>query len=130
MVVEDEPLVAFDNEHFLGQAGYSIAATVDDHDNAVRVIDGGGLDLVIADVSLHGHKSGVDVARYAKSKGLPVLFVTGACPIEAKPFALGCLAKPYAPRDLIAAIAVVDSVLRGTRRPRLPVGFDLFDVID
>ena len=28
LVVEDEPLVAFDNEHALEQAGYRIAATV------------------------------------------------------------------------------------------------------
>ena len=49
LVVEDEPLVAFDNEHALEQAGYRVAATVDDHDHAVQVIDEGGVDLVIAD---------------------------------------------------------------------------------
>ena len=127
LVVEDEPLVAFDNEHALEQAGYRIAATVDDHDHAVAVIDGGGVDLVIADVSLRGDKSGIDVARHARSKGLPVLFVTGHCPIDARELAVGCLAKPYAPRDLIAAIGVVDAVLRDARRPRLPMGLSLFD---
>lgn len=127
LVVEDEPLVAFDNEHALEQAGYRIAATVDDHDHAVAVIDGGGVDLVIADVSLRGDKSGIDVARHARSKGLPVLFVTGHCPIDARELAVGCLAKPYAPRDLIAAIGVVDAVLRDARRPRLPTGLSLFD---
>ena len=40
LVVEDEPLVAFDNEHTLAQAGYRIAATVDDHDHAVLFRDG------------------------------------------------------------------------------------------
>lgn len=127
LVVEDEPLVAFDNEHALEQAGYRIAATVDDHDHAVAVIDGGGVDLVIADVSLRGDKNGIDVARHARSKGLPVLFVTGHCPIDARELAVGCLAKPYAPRDLIAAIGVVDAVLRDARRPRLPTGLSLFD---
>lgn len=127
LVVEDEPLVAFDNEHALEQAGYRIAATVDDHDHAVAVIDGGGVDLIIADVSLRGDKNGIDVARHARSKGLPVLFVTGHCPIDARELAVGCLAKPYAPRDLIAAIGVVDAVLRDARRPRLPTGLSLFD---
>lgn len=127
LVVEDEPLVAFDNEHALEQAGYAIAATVDDHDHAVAVIDGGGVDLVIADVALRGDKSGIDVARHARSKGLPVLFVTGHCPIDARELAVGCLAKPYAPRDLIAAIGVVDAVIRDARRPRLPTGLSLFD---
>ncbi|WP_298395654.1 response regulator [Sphingobium sp.] len=127
LVVEDEPLVAFDNEHALAQAGYRVAATVDDHDHAVRVIDEGGIDLVIADVALHGRKSGIDVARHAAGQGLAVLFVTGHCPIDARALAVGCLAKPYAPRDLIAAIGVVDAVLRGVRLPKSPPGLSLFD---
>ncbi|EXS71860.1 response regulator [Sphingobium sp. Ant17] len=127
LVVEDEPLVAFDNEHALEQAGYQIAATVDDYDHAVAVIDAGGLDLVIADVALHGPKSGIDVARHAYAKGLPVLFVTGRCPIDARELAVGCLAKPYAPRDLVAAIGVIDARLRGVRQPRSPVGLSLFE---
>ena len=126
LVVEDEPLVAFDNEHALEQAGYRVAATVDDHDHAVQVIDEGGVDLVIADVALHGEKSGIDVARYAAERGLAVLFVTGCCPIEDRALAVGCLAKPYAPRDLVAAIQVVDALLRGARRPKLPPGLSLF----
>ncbi|WP_420146038.1 response regulator [Sphingobium sp.] len=126
LVVEDEPLVAFDNEHALEQAGYAIAATVDDHDHAVRVIDGGGIDLVIADVTLHGKNTGIDVARHAAAQGMPVLFVTGRCPVDAWTLAVGCLSKPYAPRDLIAAIGVVDAMLRGARRPRSPIGLSLF----
>lgn len=127
LVVEDEPLVAFDNEHTLEQAGFRIAATVDDHDHAVRVMDEGGVDLVIADVTLHGEKTGIDVARHAAARGLPVLFVTARCPVDARAVAVGCLAKPYAPRDLVAAIRVIDALLRGARRPRLPPGLSLFD---
>lgn len=126
LVVEDEPLVAFDNEHALVQAGYRIAATVDEYGHAVQVIDEGGVDLVIADVGLHGKESGIDVARHAARQGLPVLFVTGRCPVDARSLAVGCLAKPYAPRDLIAAIGVVDAVLRGGRRPKSPPGLSLF----
>ncbi|QGP80796.1 response regulator [Sphingobium sp. CAP-1] len=127
LVVEDEPLVAFDNEHALEHAGYRVAATVDDYDQAVRVIDEGGIDLVIADVALHGDKNGVDVARHAATLGLPVLFVTGRCPIDARALAVGCLAKPYGPRDLVAAIGVVDAMLHGAHPPRLPPGLSLFD---
>ena len=127
LIVEDEPLVAFDNEHALEQAGYRIAATVNDYDHAVRVIDEGGVDLVIADVGLHGELNGIDVARHAALRALPVLFVTGRCPVDARSIAMGCLAKPYAPRDLIASIAVIDALLRGARRPKLPPGLSLFD---
>lgn len=126
LVVEDEPLVAFDHEHVLAHAGYRIAATVDDHDHAIRVMDAGTVDLVITDIGLRGGKSGIDVARHAHGKDLPVLFVTGACPQDARALAVGCLAKPFAPRDLLAAIAVVDAVLGGRKPPRRPTGFSLF----
>ncbi|EQA97692.1 response regulator [Sphingobium baderi] len=126
LVVEDEPLVAFDNEHALRQAGYRIAATVDDYDHAVRVMDGEDVDLVIADVTLHGEKTGIDVARRAHERGVPVLFVTGACPAHVRHLAVGCLAKPHDPRALVASIRTIDRVLRGRGATRLPLGLRLF----
>lgn len=127
LVVEDEPLVAFDNEHVLEVAGYRVAATVDDYHHAVSVIEEETVDLVIADVTLHGERTGIDLARHATSRGVAVLFVTGACPMDAREVALGCLAKPYAPRDLLAAVAVVDALLRGKELPRFPDGLHLFE---
>lgn len=127
LVVEDEPLVAFDNEHVLEMAGYRVAATVEDYDHAVSVIEEEPIDLVIADITLHGEKTGIDVARHARSRGLPVLFVTGACPADAAGMGVGCLAKPYVPRDLLASIDVIDAVLRGAEPPRFPAGLHLFE---
>jgi len=126
LVVEDEPLVAFDNEHVLEQAGYRVAATVEDYDHAVRVIEEDEVDLVIADITLHGDKTGIDVARHAHEKGLAVLFVTGACPVDAREMALGCLAKPYLPRDLLGSISVIEAVMRGDQPGRLPPRLRLF----
>lgn len=127
LIVEDEPLVAFDNEHVLEQAGYRIAATVEDYDHAVSVIEEQNVDLVIADIALHGDKTGIDVARHAHGKGLAVLFVTGACPVDAADMAIGCLSKPYLPRELLAAIDVIEARLQGTKPGRLPSGLNLFD---
>ena len=129
LVVEDEPLVAFDHEHILMQAGYRIAATVDSHTHAARVIDAGSVDLVVTDVNLRGGRCGIEVARHAHARQLPVLFVTGACPADARSLAVGCLAKPFAPRDLLAAIAVIDAVLAGRKPPRKPRGMKLFEEI-
>ena len=127
LIVEDEPLVAFDTEHILEQAGYRVPATVEDYDHAVSVIEEEEIHLVIADIALHGDKTGVDVARHARMKGLPVLFVTGAVQLEAPELALGCLAKPYGPRDLLGAIDVIEALLGGTDLPRFPMGLHLFD---
>ena len=126
LVVEDEPLIAFDNENFLGHAGYDVVGTVDGYEAAIALIESEKIDLVIADVRLSGEKDGVAVAAFASARGIPVLFVTGACPIDAQSLAVGCLAKPYSQRTLLASIKVVNAVTRGQRVPRLPVGLSLF----
>ena len=127
LVVEDEPLVAFDTEHLLDDDGFDVVATVDRVADAVALIaDGADIHLVLADVNL-ADGSGVEVARSANAHGIPVLFVTGDCPVDAQELATGCLAKPYAQKDLLAAIAAVDAALAGARPRRLPAGFRLFD---
>ena len=37
------------------------------------------------------------------------VFVTGQCPAEAEALAIGCLAKPYPQRTLLAAIGAVEA---------------------
>lgn len=126
LIVEDEPLVAFDNEHALEQAGYLIAATVDDYRQAIAVMESGSVDLVISDIKLRGAGTGLDVANRARELTLPVIFATATCPTGAQKLAIGCLAKPFSHKDLVAAIRTTDAVLRGTRRPKPPPGFSLF----
>lgn len=126
LVVEDEPLVAFDAEHVLSDADYEIVATVDRVADAVAVLsDGVEIDLVLVDVNL-ADGSGVDVARAAQAREVPVLFVTGACPPEAIELAAGCLSKPYAQRDLLGAITAIEAGMQGKPPRRLPPGFRLF----
>ncbi|PZU59319.1 MAG: response regulator [Sphingobium sp.] len=126
LVVEDEPLVAFDNEHFLNHAGYSVAGTVANRASAAAALAREVVDLVIADVNLSGDRDGIAVARDAHARGIAVLFVTGACPPDARDLAYGCLAKPYSQRDLLTSIEIVDAILRGIKLPRAPRGFSLF----
>ena len=126
LVVEDEPLVAFDTEYFLTESKFTVVATVDRVSDALAVIESGSaIDLVLADVSL-SDGSGLDVARAALAKGVPVLFVTGNCPIEATTLAAGCLSKPYSQRDLLGAIAAIEAQIGGVVPKRLPSGFRLF----
>lgn len=126
LVVEDEPLVAFDAEHLLREQGYDVVATVDRVADAVAVIgDGHAIDLVLVDITL-ADGSGIDVAHAARARGIPVMFVTGACPTEAEALAVGCLAKPYAQRDLLAAVGAIDGAVQGRKPRRLPSGFRLF----
>lgn len=125
LIVEDEPLVAFDNEHFLRDAGYEIVATVDTVQQAIEAI-GDEVDLVLADVNLSDGGSGWDVARAAQDKGVPLIFVTGSSPDDAKALAVGLLSKPYSQRDLLTAIETVEDKLAGRPVKRLPRSFTLF----
>ena len=127
LIVEDEPLVAFDNEHVLHEAGYAVVATVDSAAEAMRLITAGDIDLVMADVRLRGLADGMDVARAARAAGVAVMFATGSCPPDARRYAVGCLAKPFMARDLLAAIELVSARLSGARLPKGPRGFTLFE---
>lgn len=126
LLVEDEPLIAFDTEHLLSGEDYEIVATVDRVADAVAVIaDGQDIHLVLVDMDL-ADGSGIDVARAAQARGIPVMFVTGKCPGEAEAFATGWLVKPYAQRDLLGAIVAIEAARAGKRPRRLPSGFRLF----
>lgn len=125
LIVEDEPLLAFDTEHFLSDEDFVIVATVDRIADARIHIDGGDIHLVLVDMSL-ADGSGLDVARAARDKGMAVLFVTGQAPDGAEEVAHGCLMKPYPQRALLKAIEAIDHVVQGRTPKKLPGGFRLF----
>jgi len=126
MIVEDEPLVAFDNEHMLTDAGYEVVATVANLADARAVIEAEALDLVLTDISLSGDGDGTDVARAAGAKGIPVLFVTANCSEQAKSLALGCLSKPYSERVLLSALNAIDDHLQGKGVRKVPEQLTLY----
>lgn len=129
LIVEDEPLVAFDNEHLLLECGYEVVATVDTLAEAVRVLGEEEVDLVLSDIRLNGDGDGMDVARAAGARQVPVLFVTGNCPLEAHGLGLGCLAKPYTDKMLKNALEAVDRKLQGKAVKRLPAGLSLYEEV-
>jgi CheY-like chemotaxis protein len=128
LIVEDEPLVAFDNEHLLRDCGYEVVATVDTLEEAVRVLgEDDAIDLVMSDIKLSGEGDGMDVARAAAARQVPVLFVTGNCPAEAQSLGVGCLSKPYSAKILKSALEALDLHLQGKPVKRLPTGLSLYE---
>jgi CheY-like chemotaxis protein len=125
LVVEDEPLTAFENENVLGDAGYEVVATVDDLAEALAVLEREEIDLILSDVRLRDDQTGIHLARAARERGVPTLFATGHSDPEACQIAVGCLMKPYTERQLCKAIESVDRHLQGeTVKP--PKGLELF----
>jgi two-component system, response regulator PdtaR len=125
LIVEDEPLTAFDNENILGDVGYEIVATVDDLDEALDVLEREDIDLVLSDVRLKRQQTGIELAKAAKQRGVPTLFATGHAYPGASEIAIGCLMKPYTDRQLCKAIECVDRHLQG-EAVKAPKGLELF----
>jgi len=129
LIVEDEPLTAFDNENMLSDAGYEIVGTVDDFSEALRILDGEGADLVLSDVRIRSQQNGIDLAAHARELGVPTLFATGHAYPHAAEVAVGCLAKPYSERQLLKAVECVDRHLQG-EKVKPPKGLKLFVTAD
>jgi two-component system, response regulator PdtaR len=125
LIVEDEPLTAFENENVLGDAGYVVVATVDDLEEALAVLDREEVHLVLSDVRLRDDQTGIHLARAARERGVPTLFATGHTDPEACQIAVGCLMKPYTDRQLCKAIESVDRHLQG-EKVKPPKGLELF----
>ena len=125
LIVEDEPLTAFDNENILSDAGYEIVATVDSLDDALDVLGREAVDLILSDVRLKKQQTGIKLAHHARKNGVPTLFATGHSYPRASEIAVGCLLKPYTDRQLLKAIECVDRHLQG-EKVKPPKGLELF----
>ena len=126
LIVEDEPLTAFDNEVMLGDLGYEVVATLDSFEDAIELLDREKIDLILSDYRLSSQRTGLDLARAAKNRGIPIIFSTGhELPAESVQLALGCINKPYSERTLKLALNAVDRRLSG-KIAKPPKGVELF----
>ena len=110
LIVEDEPLTAFDNENMLGDAGYHIVATVDDSRSA-RNSRTREVDLILSDIRLRRQQTGIDLAQSGEGAGNSDL-IRHRHHTDAASVAVGCLIKPYS-NDSSKAIESVDRHLQG-----------------
>ena len=129
LIVEDEPLTAFDTETMLADFGYEVVGTTDDFDRALEYLDRDTIHLVLADVRLHDEDLGLELARNARVKGVPTLLATGHdVPLQTT-HAVGCIRKPYTERQLRQALDSVDRHLQG-EKVKPPKGLELFITVD
>jgi CheY-like chemotaxis protein len=129
LIVEDEPLTAFDTETMLADFGYEVVATTDDFDLALQNLERETIHLVLADVRLHGEDRGLELAKHARVKGVPTLLATGHDVLLSATHAVGCIRKPYTERQLRLALESVDRHLQG-EKVKAPKGLELFITMD
>ena len=126
LIIEDDPLTAFDNEHTLKVGGYEIVATVDSGEAAVAIMAAEPVDALVLDLGLAGHMTGREVARLARDRGIAVLLVTGQCPADASEIALACLGKPHSASSLVSALKALETMICKNEAPRKVSGLTTF----
>ena len=125
LIVEDEPLTAFDTETMLTDFGYQVVGTLGSFDEALEILEQEPVDLVLADVRLHGRDLGIELSKFARAKGIPTLLVTGNEPPDPSCEALGCIKKPYTERQLRQAFEAIERHLAG-EVVKPPKGLELY----
>jgi two-component system, response regulator PdtaR len=125
LIVEDEPLTAFDTETMLSDFGYEVVATTDDFEEALEKLDQDVVHLVLTDVRLHGEDLGLELAKAARVRGVPTLLATGHDMSIPKSHAIGRIRKPYTERLLRQVLESIDRHLQGEKVTPLK-GLDLF----
>lgn len=107
LVVEDEYLIAMDLKRWLAAAGATVAGPVPSVDQALDLIDHGGLTAAVLDVNLGYGNTVYPVASELGALGVPCLFATGdvkssdADVYHDHPR----LMKPYLEAELVRAVA-------------------------
>ncbi len=96
LLVEDEMMVAGMLERMLTGLGYAVVGPAIAVDEAIEMIDDGGIDVAVLDINLDGQMS-YPVADELTNRGIPFVFATGygggdlpnayeGCSILKKPF--------------------------------------------
>lgn len=107
MIVEDEPVIADDIATTLSARGYSIAALVDNAEEAISTLSQHKPDLILLDVKIKGDKDGIALAHDIRARyKVPFIFITSYFDIKTVDRAKitepqGYIVKPFDDNDLV-----------------------------
>ncbi|MBP2301376.1 response regulator [Azospirillum picis] len=129
LLVEDEVLIALEQQFYLETAGYTVSGPATTAGEAVAIAGDEKPDLALVDVHLGQGSSGIDAARDLAAIGVPSLFITSFRDELKKggPVAgIGCLPKPFTESGLLAAVDAARAVLAGETPRNVPQTMELF----
>lgn len=77
LIIEDEPVIAFDLASIVTSMGHSVIGIADTRERAVELARAKAPGIVLADIQLRDGSSGIDAARdILEAIDVPVIFVT------------------------------------------------------
>ncbi len=110
LIVEDQIIVARDEQHILETLGYTVVGAAATGEDAIKLAETLQPDLVLMDIMLKGEMDGVEAARHIRERfDIPVIFVTAyADPATLERAKLtgssGYILKPFEERDLLTNV--------------------------
>ncbi|CUH39556.1 putative transcriptional regulatory protein pdtaR [Jannaschia seosinensis] len=111
LVLEDEMLIAMDIEATLRDAGYENLRVCSSASDARAYLDEHTPVVAVLDVNLGRGETSFDIARELHARGCPLLFMSGytasTVQLPAELDDARRLSKPFADRDLLAALSEV-----------------------
>jgi DNA-binding response OmpR family regulator len=119
LIVQDEYAVAAALELILTAGGHEVVGSTAKAKTALELAEKRRPDLAVSDIGLAGRRDGVELAAELHAGGTACLFVTAneARALRGRDHSLGCLLKPYKPRELLEAITVCETILKGEEPP-------------
>ena len=130
LVVEDDVLIGLALQVVLYLGGHRVVGPAVYVDEALRLADAEPPELAFVDINIGGDGDGIAVARALTQRhGTSCIFLTAqlAQARSARDVAVGVIAKPYDPPELLRAVKVVAALRKGKPPPTVPRYLELFD---
>lgn len=110
LIIEDEAVLALGLEYTLKSFGYQVCGIESQFDSTIKNLSSYAPDLVLADIKLNDHISGIHIAKYIwQTHKIPIIFLTSYCDEKTIKEAMSCepygyLVKPWKDEELNAII--------------------------
>ena len=111
LIVEDQFIEANNIRLILREAGYSVLPLAASFSQALDILQHESADLVLLDIILEGKRSGIDLAKILKSRGIPFVYLSANSDKstldnakETEPY--GFLVKPLRKKDVLIMLDV------------------------
>ena len=129
LIVEDVILIGWALKAVLLVGGHRALGPAQSADEALRIARAERPELAFVDINIAGNRDGIALARIlTEQHRISCIFLTvqAAQARQAKDAALGLVAKPYDPRELLDTVEAVAAIRSGRIPPRSPLPLELF----
>jgi DNA-binding NtrC family response regulator/two-component sensor histidine kinase len=113
LIVEDLFIEANDLRLILEKAGHTVCGVAKSVDQAMGLLKRDRPEMVLLDIFLKGHLTGIHLAQYLSAQNIPFIYLSAnsnPSTLEAakstKPY--GFLVKPYREKDILVALDIAD----------------------